>query len=68
MLTLWSSANARQRGWCHLDKAQKSILHHQGPRHAGLGTHHLLQLVLDLPVHLCHLEEHIPCRDRTGRV
>lgn len=37
-------------------------------RDAGLGTHHLLQLVLDLPVHLCHLEEHIPCRDRTERV
>lgn len=27
-------------------------------------THHLLQLVLDLPVDLCHLEEHISCKDK----
>lgn len=32
----------------------------------GCGTHHLLQLVLDLPVDFCHLEEHISCKDRPG--
>lgn len=46
-------------------QGREKHLHRQRPRHARLGTHHLLQLVLDLPVHLCHLEEHVPCRDKT---
>lgn len=30
-------------------------------------THHLLQLDLDLSVHLSHLKEHVPCRDKEQR-
>lgn len=35
------------------------------PGTPGWGTHHLLQLVLDLPVDFCHLEEHVSCKDKT---
>lgn len=36
----------------------------ESPAHPGWDTHHLLQLVLDLPVDFCHLEEHISCKDK----
>lgn len=66
--TLSSSTKPLQRGWCCLDKTWETAVSGWGPGSARgtAGTHHLLQLVLDLPVDFCHLEEHVSCKDRTG--
>lgn len=43
---------------------RQSLWPGESPAHPGWDTHHLLQLVLDLPVDFCHLEEHISCKDK----
>lgn len=73
--TLCSSANLLQRGGGRPVKTRKTVLlgrtsggahgEVESPACPGWGAHHLLQLVLDLPVDLCHLEEHVSCKDKT---